>query len=100
MNYIEKLSSYNRNFYHFLSDYNTAVGDYFFSPDTLKFFGDRLSSMSILAHTTPVKTWDGSTVECFILSHVVRNWDGRKIRKYDYFSTETLKRVLPDGEVV
>ena len=68
-------------------------GSYYFSDDTLKFFGERLSDMYILKKTAKVKDYLGVTHECYVLSKISKDYRGKKVRKYDYFDIHTLERM-------
>lgn len=95
MLYTEKLNEYKNNFYSFLNDYRiTHPQSYYFSPATLKFFGERLSDMRILSKTKKVKDSYGQEFECFVLSKSSKNWNNKRIRTYAYFNTENLDQVI------
>ena len=68
-------------------------GSYYFSDDTLKFFGERLSDMYILKKTEKIKDYMGDIHECYVLSKLSKDYKGRKVRKYDYFDIHTLERI-------
>ena len=87
------MKKYN-NIYCFIDDYNKKVGDYYFSHDTLKFFGERLSEMYLLKNTATIKDCLGEKHECYILSSLQRNNPSGAKRTYHYFDVETLKRVI------
>ena len=87
------MKKYN-NIYSFIDDYNKKVGDYYFSHDTLKFFGERLSEMYLLKNTAMIKDCSGSKHECYVLSSLQRNNPSGAKRAYNYFDVETLERVL------
>ena len=94
MLYKEKIKKYNRNFYSFLNDYSiTHPQSYYFSPDTLKFFGERFSGMRILSKTKKVKDSYGQEFECFVLSKSSKNWNNQRIRTYAYFNIENLDQI-------
>lgn len=80
--------------YSFIDDYNKKVGDYYFSHNTLKFFGERLSEMYLLKNTVMIKDCLGSKHECYVLSSLQRNNPKGATRAYNYFDVETLERVL------
>ena len=87
------MKKYN-NIYCFIDDYNKKVGDYYFSHDTLKFFGERLSEMYLLKNTVMIKDCLGLKHECYVLSSLQRNNPSGAKRVYNYFDVETLERVL------
>lgn len=66
---------------------------HFFSPDTLKFFGERRSEMRLLKATEKVKDISGHMHNAYVLSSMQR-LTGR--RKYHYFDTETLKEIITE----
>lgn len=68
---------------------------HFFDPGTLRFFGETISSMRLLKTLATVKTWSGGRVECYVLSARQRRPDGKTVRVYHYFDTNTLADVVP-----
>lgn len=68
-------------------------GSYYFSDNTLKFFGERLSDMYILKKTEKIKDSMGVIHECYVLSKLSKDYQGRKVRNYDYFDIHTLERI-------
>ena len=68
-------------------------GSYYFSEETLRFFGERLSDMHVLKETVTIRDDQGVARECYVLSKVSKGWDGKRFRNYDYFDIETLERV-------
>lgn len=68
---------------------------HYFSRETLKFFGERLSSMRVLKNTAEIKDSSGETHTCFILSKLSKNFSGKTFRNYDYFDVETLDHISP-----
>lgn len=62
---------------------------FFFSPDTLKFFGERISEMRVLKETQEV---DGR--ECYVLSTYQRNApEGVAKRRLHYFDVNTFEHI-------
>lgn len=62
---------------------------HFFSKETLRFFGERISEMRVLKGTVTI---DGH--ECWMLSSRQRNApEGVKQRRYHYFDINTLEVV-------
>ena len=88
-----KMKQY-KNIYSFIDDYNKKVGDYYFSHDTLKFFGERVSEMRILKNTVKITDEMDEKRECYILSSLQRNYPSGAKRSYSYFDCETLERVF------
>ena len=68
-------------------------GSYYFSDETLRFFGERLSDMYILKETAKIRDEEGVVHECYILSRLSKDWNGKRCRKHDYFDIKTFKRV-------
>ena len=87
------MKKYN-NIYSFIDDYNKKVGDLYFSQDTLKFFGERVSGMRIFKNTVKITDNMNEKRECYILSSLQRNYPSGAKRSYKYFDCETLKRVF------
>lgn len=71
---------------------------HFFDPDTLKFFGERLSEMRVLKDKALVTDYAGETHTCWILSSRQRPPFGKPFRKYHYFDTETYEDIIPREE--
>lgn len=67
---------------------------HFFDPDTLKFFGETLSTMRVLKYPAEIKDISGETHECYVLSKRSRKFDDRYYRTYAYFDTTTLEQVI------
>ena len=68
---------------------------HYFDPDTLKFFGETLSSMRVLKETCKIKEYSGELHECYILSKLSRNYPGGARRTYAYFDVETFDDIIP-----
>lgn len=79
--------------YQFVNEYNKKVGDYYFSADTLAFFGERLSDMRILKKHAIKTDFYEIEHECFVLSKVSKDFTGRMYRNYDYFDINTYERI-------
>ena len=61
---------------------------HFFDPETLKFFGERLSEMRVLKSTATVTDCMGETHKCYVVSkHSTYG------RNYAYFDTETFEYI-------
>ena len=69
-------------------------GSYYFSDETLRFFGERLHDMYILKHTETIKDDQGVDHECYVLSKISKDWSGKRFRNYDYFDIKTFERVM------
>lgn len=67
---------------------------HYFDPETLKFFGERLSDMYVLKDTVNVKSASGNMHECYVLSKRQKKSDGKYVRRYDYFDIKTLDYVV------
>ena len=74
--------------------YNKHPDGHFFDHDTLKFFGETVSSMRLLKETTQVKDISGDEHEAYVLSRLQRNHPGGARRTYAYFDVETLDDVV------
>lgn len=68
---------------------------HFFDRDTLKFFGECLSSMNVLKRTARITTWSGDTHECYVLSKLSKNYPSGTRRTYAYFDASTYEEVFP-----
>lgn len=79
----------------FIADYTEKQGDYYFSYETLKFFGIPYSSMKVLQKPGYRKNSKGEIKECYILSFLANDpLSSRKKRQYDYFDIKTLERII------
>ena len=67
------------------------TGSYFFSRDSMKFFGDRMSNYGV--RTAMVDTWDGEQVECWELYRRRPVLHG--LSDSAYFDKRTYQRVHP-----
>lgn len=67
---------------------------HFFDPDTLKFFGETLSSMRVLRGTVQKKDSMGEVHTCYMLSKLSRDFSGKKRRNYAYFDVDTFEHVV------
>jgi len=68
-------------------------GSHFFNPDTLRFFGETLSSMRLLKGHTVVKDMTGRNHECYVLVTTQKPPFGKRHRVYHYFDIETLEQI-------
>lgn len=67
---------------------------HYFDHDTLKFFGETLSSMRLLKGTAKVTDVCGEEHECYVLSSLQRTHPMGPRRKYTYFDIHTLDDVM------
>lgn len=67
---------------------------HYFDSETLKFFGESMSTMRVLKNTAKIKDVSGDMHTCYILSKRSKGFNGKYTRKYDYFDTETLSHVI------
>lgn len=67
---------------------------HFFDHDTLKFFGETMSSMRLLKDKIIVTDCMGKDHTCYILSSLQRKHPCGPRRKYHYFDIETLENVI------
>lgn len=68
---------------------------HYFDAETLKFWGERFSEFSVLKEMQVVYDYRGTAHKCYVLSKLTRDYRGCRVRKYDYFDSETFDRVLP-----
>lgn len=81
----------------FIEDYNRLnSGSHFFDTDTLKFFGEKRSTMKILKQTEKIKDISGKIHECFVLSSLQKTFTGAKRRRYSFFDIDTLKEIVTE----
>lgn len=66
---------------------------HFFDKDTLKFFGESMSSMRLLKGTQEITTFSGEKHTCYVLSTLQRVPLVGKRRTYFYFDVDTLEDV-------
>lgn len=66
---------------------------HFFDKDTLKFFGESMSSMRLLKGTQEITTLSGERHTCYVLSTLQRVPLVGKRRAYFYFDVDTLEDV-------
>lgn len=79
----------------FIEDYNRLnTNSHFFDAETLKFFGEKRSSMKILKQTEKIKDISGQIHECYVLSSLQKTFTGKKRRHYSFFDVDTLKEVI------
>ena len=69
---------------------------HFFDHDTLKWFGETLSTMRVLKGTVSIKDYLGNDHTCVTLSKLSRKYPGGARRTFAYFDTTTWERILPN----
>ena len=80
----------------FIEDHNRLnKGSHFFDSETLKFFGEKRSTMKILQKTEKIKDISGKIHECYVLSSLQKTFTGNKRRNYTFFDIDTLKEIIP-----
>lgn len=67
---------------------------HYFDHDTLKFFGESLSTMRLLKGTVKIKDCCDEEHECYMLSSLQKKAPGGQSRHYAYFDVETLDNVI------
>ena len=83
--------------YELIENYQrTHRNGHFFDRDTLRFFGERISEMRVLATTATIKDYSGEKHECYMLSSVQHKAPGGKKRVYHYFDTTTFDTITPN----
>lgn len=75
--------------------YGKHPGGHFFDHDTLKFFGETMSSMRLLKDKVIVTDCMGEKHTCYVLSSLQRKHPCGPRRKYHYFDIETLEDIIP-----
>jgi len=76
--------------YEFIADYQRVRYDDFFSHDTLKAFGERLSEMRLLKGTRHITNNCGDEVEVYVISVYQHKAPAGCRRRYRYFNIDTL----------
>ena len=70
---------------------------HFFDYETLKWFGESLSTMNVLAGVHSITDVCGTVhPKCVTLSKLSRKYPGGPRRTYAYFDTETWEQVFPN----
>lgn len=75
--------------------YQNHPNGHFFDSDTLKFFGESLSDMSVLKKTVTVTDCMGEKHTCYCVSKLGRDWNGRRRRSYAYFDVDNFDDIIP-----
>lgn len=70
-------------------------GSHFFDRGTLKFFGERLSSMRLLKRRSAITDCMGEKHECYCLSSPQRTPLGNRRMHWFYFDVKTLEEIIP-----
>ena len=74
--------------------YEKHPNGHYFDHDTLKFFGETISTMRLLKGTVMVTDVCGEKHECYLVSKLSKNYPTGKKRTYAYFDVETLDDVI------
>ena len=81
--------------YGLISAHKRARPDsHFFDSDTLKFFGETVSSMRLLKGTVKVTDSMGEEHNCYVLSSLQRNCPAGPRRAHHYFDVNTLEHIV------
>lgn len=75
--------------------YEKHPDGHFFDHDTLKFFGESMSTMRLLKGTVKIKDICEEEHECYVLSRLQRRHPMGPRRSYAYFDVATLDDVIP-----
>lgn len=73
--------------------YDKHPDGHYFDHDTLKFFGETLSSMRLLKGTSIITDTLGEKHECYVISKLQRKHPCGPRRTYGYFDVNTLDDV-------
>lgn len=74
--------------------YSKHPNGHYFDRDTLKFFGESISTMNLLKKRATVTDVSGEKHECYVLSKLQRKHPMGPRRTYAYFDVETLDDVI------
>lgn len=74
--------------------YEMHPNGHFFDENTLKFFGESLSTMRLLKGTVQIADVSGELHECYVLSRLQKKYPGGPRRTYAYFDVNTLDYVI------
>lgn len=77
--------------------YQNNPDGHFFDHDTLKFFGETMSSMRVLTKTDKIRGYDGTVHECYCFSTLQRKYPGGARRAYHWFDINTYDEIIPDN---
>ena len=79
-----------------LRDKTRTTEPHFFDTDTLKWFGESMSTMKVLSGTSSITDVCGKVhPSCVTLSKLSRKYPTGPRRTYAYFDTETWEQVFP-----
>lgn len=67
---------------------------HYFDRDTLKFFGESLSTMHVLKGTVKVTDVCGENHTCYAISSLQRKYPGGPKRTHAYFDVDTIDRII------
>jgi hypothetical protein len=67
---------------------------HFFDYDTLKFFGESMSTMKVLKETEDIRDSMGELHTCYVLSKLSRKYPTGPRRTYAYFDVDTLDYIM------
>lgn len=83
------------NVYGLVSRYEAKHPDgHYFDRDTLKFFGETLSTMRLLKGTVTITDVSGEKHECYVLSKLQKKHPLGPRRVYAYFDIDTFDDVI------
>ena len=81
--------------YGLISEYQRMhPNGHFFDRDTLKFFGETVSSMRLLKGTVKVADIMGEEHNCYVLSSLQKKCPAGLRRAHHYFDVDTLEHVV------
>ena len=84
-----------RDIYELRSEYyRKRPNGHYFDYETLKFFGESLSTMYLYKNTVQVKDISGEIHTCYKISKRGKDWRGNRRTTYAYFDVETLDNVI------
>ncbi len=83
------------NVYGLISRYYDKHPDgHYFDRETLKFFGESVSTMRLLKGTVKITDVSGDQHECYVLSKLQKSHPMGPRRTYAYFDVNTLEDVV------
>ena len=77
--------------------YEKHPNGHFFDHETLKFFGENMSSMRVWKDTVHVTDVCGEKHECYVLTSLQKKHPMGPRRVYHYFDVETFDNVWKEG---
>lgn len=69
-------------------------GSHYFDEDTLRYFGESLSTMSVLKGTVEITDICGEKHTCYVLSKYQRKHPLGPRRVHDYFDATTFRHII------